>query len=193
MHLSHRVTAVVAAAPLLAGVLGGCSMGGDDSGSSSRGNGSGSSSGDADVAAGKASFDNAAKPVVEGTFDSAAAAGTKVDIAIMGLRAKGRLATLNVRFTPRVPAGGPGSPNPYTLNGQRSLDTSLIDPVNLKRYVVVSDSGGKKLETDDIFTNLTNNQPAPLYYTFAAPPENVKSVDVQIGSWPTFRGIPVER
>ena len=28
---------------------------------------------------------------------------------------------------------------------------------------------------------------------FAAPPENVKTVDVQIGSWPTFRDIPVER
>lgn len=181
MHLPHRVTAVVVAALLLAGVLGGCSMGDDDSGSSSGGTD------------GKASFDNDAKPVIEGTFDSPIHTGAKTDIAIMGIKTRGRLATLGVRMTPRIPAGGPDRLTPYLLNGERGLDTSLIDPVNLKRYVVVSDSANKRLETDDVLTHLSNNQPGHLYFTFAAPPENVKSIDVQLGSWPTFRGIPVER
>lgn len=188
MPLSHRLAALTAAGVLTAGGLTGCSALDDASGSPGP-----SSRAGAEGTVGKAGFDNATKPVVKGTFDSPAAQGAKVDIAIMGLRTKGRLATLNVQFTPHVPAGGPDRINAYGLNGEHGLGTSLIDPVNLKRYVVVKDSGGKELETDDIFTNMTNDQATPFYFTFAAPPENVKTVDVQIGSWPTFRDIPVER
>ena len=186
MPLAHRLTAPVAvaltvAALLLTGGLAGCSIG-DDPASASGGGGGG-----------KASFDEASKPLVKGTFDSPAARGAKVDIAILGLRVKGRLATLGVQIVPNVPGAEDGRINPYGLNGERGLDTSLIDPVNLKRYVVVSDSAGNELESDDIFTHLSNGQPTNLSYTFAAPPENVKSIDVQIGSWPMFRNIPVER
>ncbi|MFB4300724.1 hypothetical protein [Actinomadura sp. NTSP31] len=187
MRPSHRPAATAAAALLLAGGLAGCSLLGDDSDPSPAG---GTAKG-AVGAAGAASFDNAAKPVVKGTFDSPQAPGAKVDIAIMGLRVKGRLATLTAQFTPHVP--GAQRINAYRLNGEHGLGTSLIDPVNLKRYVVVKDTGGKELQTDDIFTNMTNDQATPFYYTFAAPPENVKSIDVQIGSWPTFRDIPVAR
>lgn len=54
---------------------------------------------------------------MKGTFDSPAAQGAKVDIAIMGLRVKGKLATLNVQFTPHVPGAAPGRINAYGLNG----------------------------------------------------------------------------
>ncbi|URM95728.1 hypothetical protein LUW76_16090 [Actinomadura madurae] len=187
MPLSHRLAALTAAGVLAAAGLTGCSESGEASGSGS------SSRAGAEGAVGKAAFDNAGKPVVKGTFDSPAAQGAKVDIAIMGLRVKGKLATLNVQFTPHVPGAAPGRINAYGLNGDHGLGTSLIDPVNLKRYVVVKDSSGKELETDDIFTHMTNDQVTPFYFTFAAPPENVKTIDVQIGSWPTFRDIPVER
>jgi hypothetical protein len=185
MGATHRLAAAAAAALLTAGGLAGCSPPG--TGSSPPGGR------DAEGSVGRASFDNAAKPVVKGTFDSPAAPGAKVDIAVMGLKAKGRLATLTVQFTPHVPGGEPGRINAYGLNGEHGLGTSLIDPVNLMRYVVVKDSGGKELETDDIFTHMTNDQPTPFFFTFAAPPGNVKAVDVQIGSWPTFRDIPVQR
>jgi hypothetical protein len=92
-----------------------------------------------------------------------------------------------------VPGAGPNRLNAYELNGERGLDPSLIDPVNLKRYVVVKDSGGKELQTDEIFTHMTNEQTSSAYYTFAAPPQSVKAIDVQLGSWPTFRDVPVER
>ncbi|MFA1545081.1 hypothetical protein [Actinomadura chokoriensis] len=191
MRPTFRLVAAIAATLLLAGGMTGCSALGKESGSSS---GRSSSSGDgSDVSLGQAGFDNAAKPVVAGTFDSPMAEGAKVDIAIMGLRVRGELATLTVQLTPRFPGVAPDRINAYRLNGEHGLGTSLIDPVNLKRYVVVKDSGGKELETDDIFVKMTNNQATPFYYTFAAPPENVKSVDLQIGSWPTFRSIPVER
>ncbi|QKW34180.1 hypothetical protein HUT06_09210 [Actinomadura sp. NAK00032] len=187
MRLTHRLVVATAAVLLLAG----CSGSGDDEASSS-GAVSTTAAGAA-VPASEAGYDNAAKPVVQGTFDSPAAVGAKVDIAIMGLKAKGKLATLTVRFTPHVPGARPGRINGYGLNGNHRLGTSLIDPVNLKRYIVVKDSDGKSLESDDIFTHMTNDQPTPYYFTFAAPPENVKSIDVQIGTWPTFRNIPVER
>lgn len=194
MQLSHRVTAVAVAALLLIGGLAGCSSSGDGSDSSSVDRStSGAEGGGLEVPAGKAGFDNTAKPVVKGTFDSPAAPGATVDIAILGLKAKGKLATLHVQMVPHLPEAESRRLNPYGLNGDRGLDTSLIDPVNLKRYVVVKDSTGRELQTDDVFTRMTNDQPSHLYYTFAAPPENVKAIDVQIGSWPTFRDIPVTR
>lgn len=197
MRPTFRLVAAIAAALLLAGGTAGCSMSGsDESGSAKPASSSGrdvSSGGGSAVPVGQAGFDNATKPLVKGTFDSPEAKGAKVDIAIMGLKVKGRLATLGVQLTPHVPDAGTKSINAYGLNGNHGLGTSLIDPVNLKRYVVVKDSAGKELETDDIFTRMANDQTTPFFYTFAAPPENVKSIDVQIGSWPTFRNIPVER
>ncbi|MEU8343084.1 hypothetical protein AB0C74_15420 [Spirillospora sp. NPDC048832] len=190
MRMTHRLVVATTAVLLLAG----CSaIGGDDDGDAASAGAGAPAAAGADVPAGEAGFDDTAKPVTQGTFDSPAAAGAKVDIAIMRLKAKGKLATLTVRFTPHVPGASAGRINAYGLNGDRGLDTSLIDPVNLKRYVVVKDSGGQELESDDIFTHMTNDQPTSHYFTFAAPPENVKSIDVQIGNWPTFRNIPVER
>jgi hypothetical protein len=99
-----------------------------------------------------------------------------------------------MRVTPRLPAGAPDqTPNLYELNGRNGLGASLIDPVNLKRYVVVKDTSGKDLQTDYIMVHTRNNQPSLHTYTFAAPPENVKALDLQYGSWPTFRNVPVER
>ena len=192
MRLSHRLAAAAVAGLLLTGGLAGCALPGVDSGSSSSGDRGGGPAGEA-VKGGQPGFDQAAKPVTKGTFASPIAPGAKIDIAIMGIRIRGKLATLTTQYTPRIPPGGEDKPNPYDLNGGNGLGTSLIDPVNLKRYVVVKDSSGDELETDDIFTHIANNQTGTFSYTFAAPPENVESVDVQIGAWPTFRNIPIER
>ncbi|MGI5203999.1 hypothetical protein ACQEU6_20775 [Spirillospora sp. CA-108201] len=194
MGLAHRLAAATATALLLTGGLAGCSPPGTDSAPAGSGPSSSPGGRKAEGAAlGKASFDNAAEPIVKGTFDSPAAQGAKIDIALMGLKTSGKLATLTAQLTPHVPAGGPTRLNAYVLNGEHGLGTALIDPVNLKRYVVVKDSSGKELATDDIFTHMTNDQATPFYFTFAAPPENVKTIDVQIGTWPTFRDVPVGR
>lgn len=193
MGLAHRLAAATATALLLTGGLAACSPPGTDSDPAGKGPSSSPGGRKAEGAVGKASFDNAAEPIVKGTFDSPAAQGAKIDIAVMGLKTSGKLATLTTQLTPHVPAGGPTRLNAYVLNGEHGLGTALIDPVNLKRYVVVKDSSGKELETDDIFTHMTNDQATPFYFTFAAPPENVKTIDVQIGTWPTFRDIPVQR
>lgn len=193
MGLAHRLGAATATALLLTGGLAGCSLPGTGGPSASSSSSSPAGGKKAEGSLGKAGFDDAAKPVVKATFDSPIAQGAKLDIAVMGLKVKGRLATLNVQLTPHVPLGGPTRINAYRLNGEHGLGTALIDPVNLKRYVVVKDSANKELQTDEIFTNMTNEQATPFFFTFAAPPENVKSIDLQIGTWPTFRDVPVER
>ncbi|MEU8305755.1 hypothetical protein AB0C84_19540 [Actinomadura sp. NPDC048955] len=195
MGLAHRLTAATATALLLTGGLAGCDLPGTGGSSSSSSSSPSSPSGGrkAEGSLGKASFDDVSKPLVKGTFDSPMAQGAKIDIALMGLKAKGQLATLTAQLTPHVPVGDTVRLNAYRLNGEHGLGTSLIDAVNLKRYVVVKDSAGKELQTDEIFTHMTNGQTTPFYFTFAAPPENVKTVDVQIGTWPTFRDVPVQR
>jgi hypothetical protein len=192
MGIRRKTAAVTARVALLAGLLvlaaAGCAAlpGGDDEAPGV--------DAAADVPRGRPAVDGGSKPVVSGTFDTPLVAGGRVEIAVLDLKVRGRLATLTVRLTPRLPAGVPSrTTSPFRLNGSNGLGTSLIDPINLKRYVVVKDSGGKELQSHDIFTNIANNQPAALSYTFAAPPENVKAVDVQYGSWPTFRNIPVQR
>ncbi|WP_344277717.1 hypothetical protein [Actinomadura napierensis] len=190
MRLSPRPAAMTAAALLLAGSLAGCSNSDGDSGKGA-GAGAPASGAAPKSTVNGANLDNATEPLVKGTFDSPLAQGAKVDIAIMGLRVKGALATLTTQMTPHVPGGQ--RINAYRLNGEHALGTSLIDPVNLKRHNIVKDSDGKSLSTDDIFTTMANDQVTPFYYTFAAPPENVKAIDVQIGSWPTFHDVPVQR
>jgi len=69
---------------------------------------------------------------------------------------------------------------------------SLLDTVNLKRYVVVKDSANNTLGPD-LHGDMNNNAANTLNFTFAAPPDNVKAVDVQIGKFPIFRDVPIER
>ncbi|HEY7485551.1 MAG TPA: hypothetical protein VH912_13895 [Streptosporangiaceae bacterium] len=131
------------------------------------------------------------KVIAKATFDSQAAKGAKVEIGIVELRVVGKLADLTLSITPRVP--GDTSPNVYELNGNTDPDVSLIDTINLKRYVVVKDSSGKQLQPDYIYVHLRNGQPNVQTYTFAAPPAGVRAVDVVFGQWPPFRNVPVTR
>ncbi|MBE1534181.1 hypothetical protein [Actinomadura algeriensis] len=131
-------------------------------------------------------------PVAKQTFTSPVAKGATADIAIMQLSVSGKLAVLDVQYTPHVP-GKDG--NNYSLSQLHGIEppVALIDSVNLKRYVVVRDSSNSELQSNLTYSSTENGQPAALQFTFAAPPESVRKIDVQVGSWPTFRSVPVER
>jgi hypothetical protein len=131
------------------------------------------------------------RTIVQATFDSPAAKGAKVDIGIVELRVTGQLAQLTLSITPRVP--GSDSVTVYELTGGLDPNVSLIDNINLKRYVVVKDSAGTLLQPDWILVHLRNGQPNSETYMFAAPPEGVRTVDVVFGQWPPFRNVPVSR
>jgi len=133
------------------------------------------------------------KTVAKATFPSPLADGATVDVKIHGLHRTGKLAVLSVSLTPHVPGEHDDDISPYDINGNRGLYPYLVDPVNAKRHVVLKDAKGAELGSHDVFTNGRNNTPMYLRYTFAAPPENVSTVDVYIGEWPPFRNVPLER
>ena len=97
-----------ASALLITGGLTGCSPLGGGSGDSGGSGGSG-----ADAAAGGApGYDRNAEPVTKATFDSPAAPGGKVDIAIMNLKVRGRLGDPQHGVHPAAPPPAPTAPPP---------------------------------------------------------------------------------
>lgn len=119
---------------------------------------------------------------------------TTIDLAVTGLRAEGRLMTLTLAFTPHSPEAAPGDTlSLYDLNGSDPLYVTLIDPVNLRRYMVVKDSSGAELGSNVVDTEAPLDATGTAKYTFAAPPADVAKIDVSVGEWPTFRDVPIQR
>jgi hypothetical protein len=180
--------------------LGGC-FGGDDDGDG------GSQAQNTDTPAATSAPEETATATAtataeDGTEDAVAtqtvkargARETTVDIAVLGLRVDGELATLTLSFTPHDPEAAPDTE--YTvgeLNDGNHLFVTLVDPVNLKRYEVVEDSDDNVLETRAALTSVPLDASVTTQHTFAAPPPDVSELDVSVGDWPTFRDVPVER
>lgn len=69
---------------------------------------------------------------------------------------------------------------------------SLIDTVNRKRYLVARDSSGRCVCDNSLSgTFVRSVGPTVLSATFAAPPEDVKAVDVVIPRFGTFKNVPI--
>lgn len=117
-----------------------------------------------------------------------------VEIAIRGLKVQGRLLRLTMSFAPKFPSASQDtSISLYDMNGGNSLYVTLVDPINLKRYVVVKDSSGDSLEPPVVYTKAPNGGSLTGTWTFAAPPAGVDKLDVQVGQWPTFNDVKIER
>ncbi|MEV4423445.1 hypothetical protein AB0L40_26260 [Patulibacter sp. NPDC049589] len=126
------------------------------------------------------------------------------DLLVRGLTVRGRLATL--RFTavvhgwtwdaPRFEGGrAPYAPTLYEIDPGRNtdvVDAHLIDPVHLRRHAPLEDSEGEVLASMT-WAGGADGLPIDASWMFAAPPEGVDAVDVQVGSWPVFREVPVTR
>lgn len=126
-----------------------------------------------------------AEPIAKATFDTR---GGSVEVAVLGLEIRGRLAQLSMQITPAADALGVTG---IILFGRPDMYATLIDPVNLKRYKVVKDSTGKLL--GDGNPAIKPGAPSTLNFTFAAPPQDVTKVDVQYGDFPPFRDIAITR
>lgn len=70
---------------------------------------------------------------------------------------------------------------------------TLVDPTGLKRYVVVEDSEGRALAPDVVSTAAANGGTVTATWTFAAPPADVPKIDVQVGEWPPFSDVEIQR
>lgn len=134
-----------------------------------------------------------AKVLAKATYDAPFAPKGTVDIAVHGLKRRGKLLDLTISVTPHNPENtGGGKISLYRIMGERDLFVTLIDTVNLKRHLVVKDAGGDALGPESVITNTTLDQQLVLSYTFAAPPENVTKMDVHVGDWAPFTDVPVE-
>jgi hypothetical protein len=134
------------------------------------------------------------EPIAEQTVKAIAARETTVDMAVLGLEVNGELATLTMSFGVSDPEAAPDEEfSLYDLNGEQPLYVSLVDPVNLRRYMVVRDSDGSRLESTDTGTHVLLDSTTTAQYTFAAPPADVTEIDVSVGDWPLFRDVPIAR
>jgi hypothetical protein len=114
-----------------------------------------------------------------------------VDIAVLGLAVQGELATLTVRFSPHFPSASPDDSISLYDMSDNALDTdqvSLVDPVGLKRYLVVQDSNHNPLGADEVNTEAVNNSSVTAHWTFAAP-----AASVELGPFPPFNDVPISR
>jgi hypothetical protein len=203
-----RTSRVVVVA--LCGVLGlaGCGGGDDDGGDSAEDR--------ADTPAATSSPEEAAEgaatetptpaaesetedPLASRTVKSRTRATTTIDITVNSLRVDGELAYLELSFTPHDTEPDTYSASEMSLidhsgtGGAAELLVSLVDPVNLKRYLVVNDSDDDALEPDLRATRTELDATAVSTHTFAAPPPDVNEIDVSVGDFTTFHDIPIER
>jgi len=134
------------------------------------------------------------KALAKATYSAPFAPKGTVDVAVHSLKRRGKLVDLVFSITPHVPPGVQFDDelSPFDILGDQSFNVTLIDTVNVKRHVVVKDSEGKELKPDDVWTETRIDQPLVLTYTFAAPPENVTTMDVHIANWAPFTDVPVE-
>jgi hypothetical protein len=130
------------------------------------------------------------------TVKAPASQGGTVDIAILGLTVHGQLATLTARFSPHFPSAAPDDTVSLYDMSDGSLDqhqVSLVDPIGLKRYLVVQDADNNYLGADENDTEAVNNSSVIAHWTFAAPAADVAKLDVQLGPFPPINDIPVSR
>ena len=140
---------------------------------------------------------DAATPVLaQETVRAPDSKGGTVDIAVVGLAVHGQLATLTVRFIPHFPDKSPDdSISLYDMsnNALAQDQVSLVDPVGLKRYLVVEDSNHNALGSDEVYTEAVNNSSVVGHWTFAAPPATVAKINVEVGPFPPFYDVPISR
>jgi hypothetical protein len=136
-----------------------------------------------------------ATPLAQETVKESCSPGATVTIAILGLHVHGQLATLELGFTPHDPnASSDDKISLFDMTCNGTTDVTLVDPVGLKRYVVVADADQDHLEPNPVFgVQAVSGQTATGNWVFAAPPASVTSINVQVANWPTFTNVPIQR
>jgi hypothetical protein len=134
--------------------------------------------------------------VAQETVKAPASQDGTVDIAVLGITVQGQLATLAVRFAPHFPSAAPDdtiSLDDMSDNSLSQDQVSLVDPVGLKRYLVVKDANQDWLGADEVSTEAVNNSSVIAHWTFAAPSPDVTKLDVELGPFPPLNDIPISR
>lgn len=113
----------------------------------------------------------------------------KADVVILEMRRRGKLLNLVMSVTARM-SDGTTFINMSEVTSSGETAVTLVDPVNLKRHLIVRDSNGTLLQPQKL--TLEIGVATTLSYTYAAPPEAVTAMDVVIGGSPPIRDVPVQ-
>ena len=201
IHTRVRSVVVTAAVAAVVGLAGSGCGNNDDLGSTPpvRDDGTPTRSG---AAAGTATDDAAEEPAAGGGVPSVSrsteieaaegVAGT-LEIGLAGLEVDGQLVTLTLVYTPRYDSDPNGAISLFDMFGRNVAEVTLVDSVNLLRYLVVEDSRGLELGPFPATVETLNNEPVSASYTFAAPPADVESVDVYVDDRRIFDDVDVTR
>jgi len=118
-----------------------------------------------------------------------------VEFGLQSLTVEGSIATLRLVVTPRFKSESANeaiSLNDIYGSG-KYLGFYLLDRKNLKRYDIVR-NGPKLFASDDGDTKTVNGTPMAAYAVFAAPQDEVPTIDVFMADyWPEFQNVPVKR
>ncbi|CAJ58765.1 hypothetical protein; putative signal peptide [Frankia alni ACN14a] len=130
-------------------------------------------------------------PEVARTARLTAGENGPVEIGLVDLRISGRLAILRLTFTPHLRTDRPGGISLLDMAGGRGGSVSLVDTENLRRYLVVRDSHNEPLGPIPGVVRTANDRPLNLTFTFAAPPAEVKKIDVYLDDQIVFDGADI--
>lgn len=116
-----------------------------------------------------------------------------VDFGLQSLTVEGSIATLRLVVTPRFKSkSADDAISLYDIYRPNVLPFYLLDRKNLKRYDIVR--SGPKLFASDSSTETVNGTPMATYAVFAAPQDEVPTIDVFMADyWPEFKNVPVKR
>jgi hypothetical protein len=111
-----------------------------------------------------------------------------VMIDLLGLERQGKLLVLTAAVTPHNSLAKTQSL--YTMFGGHSWHPQLVDVQNLKLYQVVS--AGQPLQTSDLGDEVASGFTLFVQATFAAPPPDVATINVQMADQvPAFTNVPI--
>ncbi|QVQ54287.1 hypothetical protein J4H86_11720 [Spiractinospora alimapuensis] len=170
----------------------GCGLLGSDDGDNGEDGADGGDGGTdaAEAEPGAADTDNV---VAEGTYDVPDLEGGSAHFEIHELKVQGELAQLSLSMTVEDPEGNGRSGRPTLWDHWRSyLTVYLVDNDNGNRHATVMDENEQSIginahEAFDYGDTLSFGA------AFAAPPEDVETMDVYIGDYPPFTEIPLVR
>ena len=129
--------------------------------------------------------------VFAGTFPAPGDPDTSVRVEVEPLVVTGKTMELRVWFTPDDDTLGDETVNLYEMTGNGDLHPALNDLEHLTQYFVLS-STGLDWETDVVGAKTTNGEPLLYQAWFAAPNEQVDSLDLSlVASWAPFENVPV--
>ncbi|MBW3648728.1 MAG: hypothetical protein KY440_13335 [Actinobacteria bacterium] len=185
----RRSLCAAALACLLAGCTSG--QGGEDAGGETE---PGAAAPKDDSAAGVEQFDPE-DALVQQTLTLPQSPQDKVDIGVLSLEVEGQVMFLRLAVTPDFGSESDSKAlSLFTSLGQTTFAPTLVDVENLKEYAVVQAGSGKRWASSDLGTTSMNGTPMLAYAVFAAPEDDISSIDVRVTDfWPAFTDVPITR